>query len=438
MRKCNIALIVLDTLRKDAADGLDRLAPLGFKRVSDAFAPSVWTLPSHVSMFTGQLPSGHGVHESFGTYTNDLMQVSRDALRGSGENLLRYLRELGYATYGASANPMVAPSFGFDFDHFSWFDHAGRVDEHRLHRLFLTQNETARLKVVELIRDGELGFLAARGVQSAIDSIRARVKSRRLEKGSRFVAEHVREMTPAEPFFLFVNLVEAHEPYWWGSTGDEVVDGILGRKIDPAPWARAYPSHAALAVSRATEIARTLLRFDPLMIVCSDHGQLLGEKGRLGHVCFLEDQLVKVPLYVRLPSGAVPLEERKMPCSLAEIPGLVRSVVEGRQASLGSEYVMCESFGSHVNLVPHAAPGEREKLKSIYHSRVKVFSGSGSVLFDRDTQEADPSSGLSKEEVREHLAQVPDVKAPSRGGGGVYSEEETSLLTARLRDLGYE
>ena len=42
---------------------------------------------------------------------------------------------------------------------------------------------------------------------------------------------------------------------------------------------------------------------DTWVVVTADHGELLGEHGRLGHHCQLDDQLLRVPLIVRYPRG---------------------------------------------------------------------------------------------------------------------------------------
>ena len=63
MRKPNIVIIFLDTLREDHAQDLDRLLDYGFVKYQNAIAPATWTLPSHVSMFTGLYPTEHGIHE---------------------------------------------------------------------------------------------------------------------------------------------------------------------------------------------------------------------------------------------------------------------------------------------------------------------------------------------------------------------------------------
>lgn len=55
----NIALIVLDTLRKDSFD--EHFDWLPGRRFENAWAPSHWTVPVHASLFTGHYPSEVGV-----------------------------------------------------------------------------------------------------------------------------------------------------------------------------------------------------------------------------------------------------------------------------------------------------------------------------------------------------------------------------------------
>ncbi|WP_435159099.1 alkaline phosphatase family protein [Haladaptatus sp. DFWS20] len=63
----NVLLVCLDTVRADVfgehANCLHRMADVSFTQCR---AASSWTIPSHASMFTGQLPSVHGVHTLYG------------------------------------------------------------------------------------------------------------------------------------------------------------------------------------------------------------------------------------------------------------------------------------------------------------------------------------------------------------------------------------
>lgn len=40
---------------------------------------------------------------------------------------------------------------------------------------------------------------------------------------------------------------------------------------------------------------------DSLIIITSDHGQLLGEHGKRGHGIFLYDELLRIPLFINYP-----------------------------------------------------------------------------------------------------------------------------------------
>jgi arylsulfatase A-like enzyme len=109
-RPPNIVLISLDTLRRDALekDSDDQpimpfLRSLSASSVlfTQAFAPAVFTLTSHMSMFTGLYPS---VHKVLG---------DNDVLSHRIFTLPEYLRYAGYRTLGVVSNPYLAAGFGF-------------------------------------------------------------------------------------------------------------------------------------------------------------------------------------------------------------------------------------------------------------------------------------------------------------------------------------
>src|SRR5262249_42758454 len=70
-RRLNVVLLVIDSLRARSLGGGDDDAPRTpfFDRLAreticfrEARATECWTLPTHLSMFTGLLPSEHGAH----------------------------------------------------------------------------------------------------------------------------------------------------------------------------------------------------------------------------------------------------------------------------------------------------------------------------------------------------------------------------------------
>src|SRR5690242_7828587 len=120
----NVLLLSLDTVRQDmlgcyghrprrapaeaVTPAIDRLAAEGVRMV-DAYAPSSWTLPSHVSLLTGEPPLVHGVETEVGT------------IDPSTPTLAEILKRHGYRTVGVYSAPYLEPHWGFDrgFDRYA-------------------------------------------------------------------------------------------------------------------------------------------------------------------------------------------------------------------------------------------------------------------------------------------------------------------------------
>jgi arylsulfatase A-like enzyme len=119
----NLILISIDTLRadrlgaygyeRDTSPTLDALAARGvlFETV---IAESSWTLPSHVTLFTGLPPSFHGVTKP------------NHKLRMGMTTLTEVLQQHGYHTFGVTGGVFLKPSFaisqGFDRYHLNPVD----------------------------------------------------------------------------------------------------------------------------------------------------------------------------------------------------------------------------------------------------------------------------------------------------------------------------
>jgi membrane-anchored protein YejM (alkaline phosphatase superfamily) len=107
-----------------------------------------------------------------------------------------------------------------------------------------------------------------------------------------------------------MNLVETHEPYFWNETPlHAVFASVIGNDAYMAEWLkkypvdRRYPVHSSVAVSRLVNGIMALSKYfsNSVIIVTSDHGQLIGENFRYGHGYLLNDELLRVPLYVKYP-----------------------------------------------------------------------------------------------------------------------------------------
>ncbi|HEX3035792.1 MAG TPA: sulfatase [Thermodesulfobacteriota bacterium] len=112
----NIILISIDTLRADhlgcygyyrnTTPNIDRLAEDGVL-FANTIAQSTWTLPSHMSIFTGLYVSSHGI-------------ISDDKKLGDEHiTLAEVLQDAGYETVAFTEGGYVSEKFGYQgFDHF--------------------------------------------------------------------------------------------------------------------------------------------------------------------------------------------------------------------------------------------------------------------------------------------------------------------------------
>lgn len=274
----SVVLVVVDTLRADAVsaygavDGttpaLDALAEGGL-RYERAFSPSSWTLPSHASLFTGTGVDVHGVGVR-----------GRVSLPEDFVTLAERFAQAGYATAAFSQNMLVSDAF-----------QALQGFEHRRYSGVSKQDEAAAHHTIAHI-------------DPAVQ-----------------VGQWLETLSPARPFFLFVNLFEPHSPYLVRDENPWVPDDARGEEL--SRYAEQPQEH--LCDGRLTQrdfdilkglylgdvhaadrdLARILVDLQKfagdrrvLTFVTSDHGELFGERGLLGHEFNLRQGALHVPLIV--------------------------------------------------------------------------------------------------------------------------------------------
>jgi len=245
----NVIVIALDTLRDDYSGPIDSvLKRYGFSKLPNVVSPSPWTLPSHASMFTGAYPATHGAHATKNLKIPDIRLKARRLLTHD-------MREMGYHTYLFTANDYVRPFFGFrGFDSVVFVPSVPIIqdaDEDR-ERWAKFKGRNALETGKNMISAGEFKLLAKYTLKEFSRKMRPVSKfyySLRhnwpLNKGvSRFI-EYMRNSRFEEPFFLFVNLMEMHEPYTvrdkgtWRMLANPSIDERIIRR-----WRSRYPAHA--------------------------------------------------------------------------------------------------------------------------------------------------------------------------------------------------
>jgi len=375
--KPNIAIIVIDTLRKDTFDKMqeeeNRLEGLGKLMLFEkCIAPASWTLPSHASLFTGLYPSQHGAHE-----TKTVKSLDIEHIKLKIPTFVSELNNQKYNTYCISANPYVDPIYGFDeFKEFkaesyftSVFGSVFEIAEDLKPKIAKYRNlyETDIFKISKamLKEDPNLFFETAFSAlrftpKSALFKAKAKlIDGWPIEKGGKKIARRVEETSYKKPFFLFINLMEAHNPYigkkgkdmnWATSFQKEPVDKRL---VDT--WYRLYKKASEKGYDYAAAIAQSLLeRYDNLLvIITSDHGQAFNEHGFIGHGTMLYDEIVRVPLAL-ISSQELGLEEvqKKHHQSLVNIRKFLEGVIARKKDSTKLLYgnVYSESFGMPSNV----------------------------------------------------------------------------------------
>jgi hypothetical protein len=288
----SVLLVVFDTLRADAVsaygsvDGttptIDRLARGGL-RYTRAFAPSPWTVSSHVSLFTGLRVDEHGVGLDGAFVASDSLQM-----------LAEDFQEAGYVTAGFSENALVSRHFGFDqgFDDFESLDIVAR-------------------------RRSEILGEAAPAPFDLVESVRRWNRAR----------------DPSEPYFLFVNLFGPHDPYVpretnpWVPKETNRVELEFIQSTHPIPNALCgrLPSGFdrevlhGLYLGDVHESDRQLAELigildaapdagvdGRLVVVTSDHGEHFGEHRLMGHQFSVWHPALHVPLVVSGLPGVPP------------------------------------------------------------------------------------------------------------------------------------
>jgi len=290
-----IALIVLDTLRKDVFD--DHFDWLPGKRFENAFSTSHWTVPAHASLFTGKYGSEVGVLAK-----NRTLDCPRPVIA-------EQLSDAGYRTRAWTANPNISQAGDWDrgFDEMAgpYGLKRGRDDlldwDSVLAEIDAGKWETHFRSAIRCITSD------CATVPSLIDGVKIKLYDEGHavpDSGASTVRDWVQSTDFGTDEFLFVNLMEAHIPYDppTGFGPDESVSvgvaDVFDGVEDEGKVRRAYRGSVRYLSEIYEEIFKELMTSFDYVITLSDHGELLGEHGLWNHVLSLHPELVEIPLVI--------------------------------------------------------------------------------------------------------------------------------------------
>jgi len=340
----NIILVTIDSLRADHCgfhgyDGettptLDKLANSGTV-FETAIAPGPSTPESMPAIFTGYDPVERATEND-----NSTLQSRRERIRThmlAHDTLAEKLSRRGYETAAFTPNPFTSRQFGFDqgFDHFQDFmDESNRSELYqRVFRGFLDGSTPASMARVLL------NFWQREEVfkpwASYYDEIRQWVEQ------------------ASEPYFLWVFLMDAHNPYMSDSETrsqafhEEFRANIeFWRQSHETPFSEpthdrlvtAYDDAIRYADQFLKRVATDFAADEPIIAVTGDHGEAFGEHGTYGHEPYLYAENMHVPLVLDGLNAATISE----PVSLRRLPTLLARLADGDELVVSNDTGLSE------------------------------------------------------------------------------------------------
>ena len=276
-------VVLIDTLRADRAltaetPNLDALAKrsIVWER---AWAPSTWTVPSVISLFTGAFVRTHAWDRPTGELD------SAPSISPTLPTLAEALQTEGFETHGYFSNAYLAKELGFD-------------------RGFKLWKKTSDARMAEWVRDR----LAAR--------------------------------QPDQRQFLYLHLLGPHsglkpsperraanglEDHWFEAHPQGLLIGRAKRAREDGVRA-AYRAAYTAAIEDTDRVLGDILEAlepildDTVVVVTSDHGEELGERNVFGHGWSVAETLTHVPMMASIPGVAA---QRRDTGTVAEITDLI-------------------------------------------------------------------------------------------------------------------
>jgi arylsulfatase A-like enzyme len=400
----NVLLIILDTVRaaslslygyeRETTPNLERLAARGIV-FTQVVSTTSWTLPSHASMFTGYYPDELGASWLI-------------PLGDEHPTLAEAFRAAGYLTGGFVANLFYTheeSGLARGFTHYQDFLHRpGQLRRATaLGQFFDTRDHSVRPFHPTSAR--KPAGIVSRQFLDWID-----------QSGDR-------------PFFAFLNYFDAHRPY--------LAPENIQQRFSSGN--RTRDRYDAAIASLDVEIGRLIDSLDQrdllgntLIIITSDHGELMGEHGLGEHGISLYMPSLRVPLLImfgnRLPAGSrisrlVSL--RDLAQTIARLASLDASFPGTSLSQLWQNDGIAEPHSPALSQIkkgirsPPEKPVSRGDMTSLAHDSLHLIVNGDGILelydFLQDPGEARDLSGRpdASEEMQMMRQRLQEAVSPS-------------------------
>lgn len=320
MNKPNIILIILDSARRDMfgcygnRDGLtpniDNLVQESLL-LNDHYAAGCGSAQAHVSIFLGQHSFRHGVVHNMSEMKDDI------------KALPLLLKSAGYRSYGHCMVSCIPPAGYEDLFGFDEFYYPGKQG--------VSVKKGVKSRLIDLVRINPFlwdklkkaykYFVGQDGVT------RAAAQNFDGQASLDYLLKQLCNSTNDNPIFAYSTLLHPHTPYYPPKWCIERV--FKGQKIDKLSFEIQSNLHGWINgdYGAAEEAIDSLKKFyqaeliyadyligdfidelrksnvldDSILIITSDHGELLGEHGELNHGGTVWEEIYRLPFIIRFP-----------------------------------------------------------------------------------------------------------------------------------------
>lgn len=461
----DLVFICLDSVRLDYFNEYaSRLRDLADIEFSECRAASSWSVPSHGSFITGDLPSTHGSH----------------AFNQSYEHILQSDTFLGeyadHTSLGLSANPYASPDFGFDnlFDNFI----ATRPGKYRPDGMSIDsfgwdQNKTGLQLYLAFIHEAlnheNPGASLANGlIQKSRNVLESGPFPRMFDDGAKPISQRlVRGIKHTErPIFAFANFMEAHEPMedtfrytrdlydtpWGWSSGQ--INELDADKLDEI-FIQRYRSLYTAAIDYLDRqisilVEELLTEGNPTVIITADHGDNLGyetEDRMFGHIGSLSEGLLHVPLIIINPPDSAPSGTIDEFVSHLDLPDLLIALADDQWVDITTDVLVAELIGD-TGWVDDIATEESSEfwgrtIRTVYRGSTKIEWDSLGDAYRIEFGES-PNSRIAKDVIdeppiwatRQFVNSIDDVRNTALDAGD--RGHIPDRVKTRLENLGYQ
>ena len=452
MKKPNIVLLTIDALRADRlgcyghptslTPNMDRLASQGI-RFDQAITGGSWTQAAFPVLLTSTYASMYG-----GCLGN---------LSPERPSPIERLASNGYRTAGFSSNPWLSKTYGYDRGFDDFFD--------------IEPDVTPPL--VSQVRGGQF-LLRNPWIHYGFHLLGKMLKPPQPYPSGANVNEKVYDWIGKadQPFFAWIHYMDVHWPYHleqrlvhpidlaqaWRDQADFYNLNWRGRHLSQARinyFIRLYEFAVSYADHQVGQLLISLQKFgildNTIFMLLSDHGEEFLERRHWGHVeVNLHDEILKVPLIIRLPRVVKPKTVFRQVSTLDLMPTVLdlcdctlpegvlgTSLVPlwtGREGEYREREAICERWRDNSHMVALRTPDYKYIWNADSPDQAEVYDLKSDPGERHNVKEQHPEQASRFQQALDaHLRQIAQTNLLNQTS----ALEIDDRMQARLRDLGY-